>query len=456
MVSNAYPYRRRGRGSTTTLVPFRRTLAALAGEPLAALAALAGQGDAAALVRLDLGLFRPYLVARPEHVQHVLVSHADNYLRGEMLWKPVRLLIGGGLGNEGSAHAASRSRIQPLLAARNVDALIDLMAATTVETVDELAASGQSLDATMAMTRIMHRTLVRAFFADRIGAAEAAALGEAISVAFTSLGARLLLPFVPGGVPLPGERAFRRAVRRVDAIVYPLIRRCRRESVPGNDLVSLLCHARDERGVGLDDRQVRDDLVAVFVAGSETAAVALTWLWVVLDGHPDIAAALTEEVHGVVGTGRPAAVHLRELRYTRMVLQELLRLYPPGWLIPRTAQAADVIDGVPIDAGATVLLSPYLTHRLPYLWPRPDDFDPHRFEPEQVRARPRFAYFPFGGGTHQCLGSHFFTVQAQLIVVSLLRGYRISRPSGEPVQPRASVTLRPRQPVRIELRPCAA
>ena len=444
--------------SDIPLVPFGRTAAAIASHRIAALGELSAQaGDT--LLRLNLGLFRPYLAARPEHVQHVLADHAGNYPRGDMLWRPVRQLIGWGLGNEGATHAASRARIQPLFSSRNVGSLIELMAATVAEAVTELdqpAATRQPVDAGAVMTRIVNRTIVRAFFGDRIGGADAEALGDSIATAFTSLGARLLLPFVPDAVPLPGGRAFRRAVRTVDRVIYPLIRRCRADTGPRGDVVSLLCRARDERGIGLDDRQVRDDLVAVFVAGSETTAVALTWLWVVLDSHPGVAAALAEEVHRVVGTARPTAAHLFELRYTRLVLHELLRLYPSGWLIPRTAQAADTIDGVPVEAGATVLVSPYVTHRLPALWPDPEDFDPQRFTPERVRQRHRFTYFPFGGGTHQCLGSHFFTVQAQLIVAGLLSRYRVSRLRDGPVQPRASVTLRPRRPVEIVLRPCAA
>jgi cytochrome P450 len=450
MTSSAYP--------DVPSIPFRRTAAALAGQRIGALAGLSAQAGGG-LLRLNLGLFRPYLATRPEHVQHILVDRADNYLRGDMLWRPVRQLIGWGLGNEGTTHAASRTRIQPLFSSRNVGSLVDLMAATVAEAVDELdrySVTGQPVDAGAVMTRVVNRTIVRAFFGDRIGGADAEALGDSIATAFASLGARLLLPFVPDAVPLPGGRAFRRAVRTVDRVMYPLIRRCRADTGPRGDVVSLLCRARDERGVGLDDRQVRDDLVAVFVAGSETTSVALTWLWVVLDRHPEVDAALTEEVHRVVGTARPDATHLFELRYTRLVLQELLRLYPSGWLIPRTAQDADTIDGVPVGAGATVLVSPYVTHRLPGLWPDPEDFDPQRFTPERVRRRHRFAYFPFGGGTHQCLGSHFFTVQAQLIVASLVSRYRIRRVGRGPVRPRASVTLRPRRPVQIVLRPCPA
>jgi cytochrome P450 len=447
MVSDAYPYRHR-RAGEASVVPFRSTVAALAGRSLPALATLAAQGDGS-VVRLNLGLFRPYLVTRPEHVQHVLVGNARNYLRGEMLWRPVRRLIGWGLGNEGEVHTASRGRIQPLFSSRHVGALVDLMAATVAEAVAELPDTETDVDASVVMTRLVHRTLVRSFFGDRISGADAEALGEAISAAFTSLGARLLLPFVPDGVPLPGSRSFRRAVRRVDEVVYPLIRRCRTENTPGADVVSLLCHARDERGVGLDDRQVRDDVVAVFVGGSEPSAAALTWLWVALERYPEVASGLREEI----GTG---PVRVTELPYTRAVLQELLRLYPSAWLIPRTAQADDVIDGVPVEAGATVLLSPYLTHRLPYLWSDPEAFDPSRFAPDLVRARHRFAYFPFGGGIHQCLASHFFTVQSALIVGGLLRRYRVDCPDAARALPTPAVTLRPRAPVHIVLRPRAA
>jgi cytochrome P450 len=168
--------------------------------------------------------------------------------------------------------------------------------------------------------------------------------------------------------------------------------------------------------------------------------VALTWLWVVLDAEPDIAARLYAEVDA----GGPA-------RYTRMVMQELLRLYPVGWIIPRTVLRPDTIDGVPIEAGATIVLSPFLTHRLPDVWPRPLVFDPERFAGGEPRRR--FAYFPFSGGPHQCLGSHFFTVEAQLVVSALLRRFRPVLCGRGPVGRRAAVTLRPRRPVTLLLNP---
>jgi len=332
-----------------------------------------------------------------------------------------------------------------------VAALTGTVAATVAQAVAELPATGP-VDLGAAMTRIVSRTVIRSFFGDRIGSADADRLGTAIAVAFASLGARMLLPFVPSTVPLPGDRAFARAVRTVDSVIYPLIADSRAAGDTGTDVVSLLCRARDATGAARTDRQVRDDVVAMFVAGSETGAVALTWLWVALHGDPAAAGRLTDEVRALV-TG-PAAEpgHLAGLRYTGMVVKETLRLYPSGWIIPRTAVAADTIGGYRVPAGATVLVSPYLTHRLPALWPQPTRFDPDRFGPDRAAPRP-FSYLPFGAGPHQCLGRRLFTLEAKLIVASVLRRYDVHLTGDRPVTPSASVTLRPGRPVLARLVP---
>lgn len=302
------------------------------------------------------------------------------------------------------------------------------------------------------MTRVVSRVIIRTFFGSRISPDDSDRLGAAIDTAFTSLGARMLLPFVPARVPLPGTAAFARAVRDVDAVAYPLIEQARRDGADGGDIVSLLCHARDADGAGLDDRQVRDDLVAMYVAGSETTSVALTWLWVMLHRHREVAARVRAEVDRLPDRA-PAAGDLPALRYTRQVLQELLRLYPTGWLIPRTVREDDVLGGVRVPAGATVLLSPYLTHRMPQWWQRPDVFDPDRFAGGRAPVAHRFAYFPFGGGPHQCLGSNVFTVAGQLVVATVLRRFHVDVVDADSARPGASVTLRPRRPVLARLRP---
>lgn len=447
-----------------------------------------GARSAGRIVRLNLGLFHPYLVTRPEHVQHVLVDNVATYRRDGMLWQPVRRLVGDGLGGDDAGWQASRELLLPLFSGRNIAALSRLTARAVGEAVAELdgpARTGQPVDAAVTMTRVVNRAAAQAFFGGRISPLDAERLGDAIARAFTSLGARMLLPFVPGSVPLPGSQTFDRAVRIVDGIIYPLIERYRPSGTdpdtstnagtstsdgdgtstgdlddgPGagadgvGDLVSLLCRARGPTGRRLTDRQIRDDLVAIYVAGSETMAVALTWLWVILDRHPEVVDGLRDETGGP-GNASLVDGHLpARLPYTRMVLQELLRLYPSAWIIPRRVVRADRIAGVRLSAGSTVLVSPYLTQRLPALWEQPEQFRPERFTPERVRQRHRFAYFPFGAGPHQCLGTQFFMMEAQLIVAAMLRRFRITVPNRAIATPQAAATLRPRRPIHLLLSP---
>ena len=445
--------------SAPVRVPAHRALAGLARDPLGTLERIGRECDGA-VVRLNLGAVRPYLLTNPDHVQRVLRERPEQYPREGMLWKPLRRLEGDGIASEGPSWARSRRLLQPLFTAKNVAGLLDPMTdaiRAAVADLDPAARAGRPVDLIAEMTRIVHRSLIRAFFGDRISLGEAQRLGAAISTAFASLGWRILLPFVPQSVPLPGDRAFRRAVAEIDAIVYAHVRRARQHidagRPGGRDIVSLLAGARDEQGEPLDDRRVRDDVVSMFVAGTETTALALTWVWVLLDAHPGVAATVRDEVDAVVGEGGPRAEHVGGLTYTRMVLQETLRLYPVGWVVPRTVAEPDTIGGVRLPAGATVLLSPYLTHRLRSLWPRPGEFDPGRFAADPPQRRHRFAYFPFGGGVHQCLGSHFFMVEAQLIVAALVSRYRPALDTTRPVVARASATLRPRHPVRMSLAP---
>jgi cytochrome P450 len=422
---------------TARRVPVHRTLSGLASGPLTAFEQL-GRRAGGEVVRLDLGLFRPYLLTRPEHVQHVFRDNAGNYLRDGMMWQPLRRLVGEGLGSEGTVWRAHRDLVAPQFSARNVADMAGRLAAAIAEAVEELrgyAEAGRPLDVCAEMSRIVQRALILTFFGGRISVPDADRLGAAIATAFTSLGSRMVLPFVPGAVPLPGDGRFRRAVRVVDDIMLPLVRQARSTTTEGPDLVSILAGQR------FADREVRDDLVAMFAAGAETTAVALTWLWIALETYPDIAA----RVYAEVDAGGS--------RYTKMVIQEALRLYPVGWLIPRTARDADTIGGVRIPAGATVLLSPLLTQRMAGVWEEPEAFQPERFAPERAERRHRYAYFPFGGGPHQCLGSHFFLVEAQLVVAAIAGRYRPVLRTPLPVPRRAAVTMRPRGRVELVLQP---
>jgi cytochrome P450 len=408
------------------------------------------------VTRINLGLFQPFLLVEPDHVQQVLRDRADRYVRDGMMWKPLRRFIGNGLANTGETWREHRGVFSPLMSGRAIDALIDEMAEaveTAVADLDARVRGGRWFDARTEMTTIVHRAFGRTFFGPRLSVADMERLGHAIETAMTALTPRLALPFVSESVPLPGDRAYRDAAGTVDRVLTPVIRAARADGGAGRrDILSMVVQADPVRD-RFTDAELRDDVIAMFTAGTESTSVMLTWLWVVLDRNPAVAERLYDEIDRVIGDERPTRAHLAELSYTRMVLQELLRLYPAGWIVPRTCVRPDVVGGVLIRPGDTVVVSPYLTHRLASHWERPTVFDPERFAPDREAKRHRFAYFPFSGGPHMCLGNHFFTVQMQLVLATLLSRYRLARNDSGPVMPEVAVSLRPRERVTVQLRP---
>ncbi|MFE0590656.1 cytochrome P450 [Micromonospora echinospora] len=430
-------------------------LPALVRDPARALID-AGNRTGGRLARINLGSFRPYLVTHPDHVQHVLRERAENYERAGdgLFWRPVKRLFGEGILGEGQIWSASRRMLQPMFTAKRVESMIDGMAEAISDAVDELDAPsrvGRPVDIGEEQARIVCRAIMKVLFADKISVPDAMRVVDAQDAIASAVIPRIVVPFAPLSLPMPGDRTFRRAVRIVDEVLVPIVRESRATAEEGDDVISTLWRARTDDGRQLDEQQVRNDTVAMFAATTETTINVLTWLWPHLDEHPEVADRLYEEINRVVGDEPVRREHLGELRYTRMVLDELLRLYPIGWLIPRRAVAADVVGGVEIEAGATVVASPLITQRMSAFWDRPDEFDPERFRPEQVRARHRYAHFPFGGGPHQCLGMYLFYLEAQLIVATMLSRYRFRlRQPGVPGL-RLAAALRPRRRVELTL-----
>jgi cytochrome P450 len=212
--------------------------------------------------------------------------------------------------------------------------------------------------------------------------------------------------------------------------------------------------ARDEAtGEGMSDRQLRDEVLTLFVAGHETTALALTWCFYLLAGHPEVEQRLHQELADALGGRTPRAADLPNLPFTRQVIDETLRLYPPAWITNRTALDEDEISGFHIPAGAYVALSPFSTQRHPEYWTDPAAFDPDRFLAERSADRPRYAYFPFGGGPHKCIGEGFALVEAQLILATIAQRYQLRPAGNRPVELEASLTLRPRNGLAMELRP---
>jgi cytochrome P450 len=442
-------------------MPVHSALPGLLRDPVRGLVA-AGNRSGGEVLRVNVGSFRPYLITHPAHVQRVLRDNAGNYERAGdgLFWRPIKRLFGEGILGEGQIWSASRKMLQPLFTAKRVEAMVDGMAAAIGAAAEELgpsARSGRAIDLNTELTRIVCRAMMKVLFADKIPVADAMRVVAAQDTIATAVLPRLLVPFAPLSLPMPGDRAFRNAVQAVDDVLLPIVREARRRSVAGDDggddVIATLCRARTEDGRPLSEQQVRNDTVAMFAATTETTINLLTWLWPHLDAHPGVAVRLQDEIDQVVGADPVRRDHLPKLSYTKMVLDELLRLYPIGWLIPRRAIDTDTIGGVRIEPGATIVISPLITQRMDIFWDRPEAFDPERFTPDNARRRHRYAHFPFGGGPHQCLGMYLFYLEAQLIIATVLPRYRFRLHTVGVPAPRVAASLRPRDRVRVTLTP---
>jgi cytochrome P450 len=330
---------------------------------------------------------------------------------------------------------------------------VPLHRASLAEAVEDLAERAQRrpVDAVVEMTRLVHRVINPVFFGSRISAGQCDRLGGEVATALGALLWRMAMPFVPIRVPMPGDRAFLRASRDINRMLLPVIDRARREGGDGADLMSALLRGGGPDGRLLSDEHVGQDVVALFVAGSESSALTLTWAWVLLARHPIVAARVREEADQVLADGPPRPEHVRRLVFTQQVMAEVMRLYSMAWPVPRVAREDDAVGGVPVPAGSTLVFSPYLTHRLSEFWPDPLRFDPCRFERKAVRERHPLACLPFGDGAHQCVGQAFFTMESVLVLATVLSRYDIHL-TGDP-RPRLAVALPPAARVTLSLTP---
>ncbi|MEV4630301.1 cytochrome P450 [Micromonospora sp. NPDC049523] len=435
-----------------------RKLPGLVRHPLDALVE-AGNTANGEIVRLGVGSTGPYLVTSPDHLETVL-HNPDRYVREGLLWNGVRRAVGEAiLVTEGPVWKSSRDVLRPLFTPARVNTMTDRMAeaiADAVDGLDEPARTGEVVDAPTELARIVCQATMRVLFGDRISVPDAVRMVDAFGVIATEMIPRIVVPWAPNWLPLPGDRAFAAAVATLDEIVLPIIRSVRQEPDGGDDIISALCAPRDIEGDAVTEKQIRDDVVAMVSTSTETTIAVLSWLWPVLAAQPEVAGKLYAEIDRVVGGAPVRRAHVPELRYTRMVLDELLRLWPAGWFIPRMAVRDEVLGGTRIEAGATILVSPYVTHRVRKFWTRPDDFDPERFDPDGPKPDPHYSYFPFGGGQHRCLGQYLFAVEAPLIIATLLSRFRPELVGPADFTPRMGASLRPATEAKLVLRPVRA
>jgi cytochrome P450 len=241
-------------------------------------------------------------------------------------------------------------------------------------------------------------------------------------------------------------------VKVLDDVVFKIINARRKGQSKGEDLLQMMMEARDEEtGEGMSDRQLRDEVMTLFLAGHETTANALAWTTWLVARHPEVESKLRAEVEQALGGRTPEMQDLPKLRYVSQVLDEAMRLYPPAWITARECIEPDELMGYQVPKGTIVALCPYTTHHNPRLWPEPERFDPDRFTPDRAQARPRHAYFPFGAGQRMCIGNNFALMEGALILAMLYQRVSPKVDAGHRVEPLPRVTLRPVQGIQLRL-----
>jgi cytochrome P450 len=385
---------------------------------------------------------RSFIVSDPDAARRIFVDHVANYPKSQMQNRIFAAAFGDGiLTSDGETWRAHRRMMAPAFDARSVEGYGPMMAASVAEFA-ETWRDGQTMDVAEAMAELSLKIIARAMFS---GAGES--LGPKMQMTLRETDAILggfgLLDFAPGLRQLRARDRNRRislGFADLDRWMLSLIAE-RRDAPQAGDLLDRLIAARDPAtGEALDDRQVRDQLITLFVAGHETTSVAMTWTWRLLARNPDVEARLHAELDA--SPDAPPA-------YARQVVEEAMRLFPPVPRIPlRQARAADILCGVAIPKGAYVCVAPWVLHRHRSLWHDPERFDPDRFSPENSAARPRFAYLPFGAGPRVCIGAALALSEATLILCGVARRWRL-RPTGDPVAIKPRMTLRPLGPVNM-------
>jgi cytochrome P450 len=408
----------------------------------------AEQGDVA---RVTIAGRHVVLLSHPDLVRDLLVTHQRQMVKGRGLEQAKRLLGEGLLTSEGEFHLRQRRLAQPAFHRERIAGY----AATMVDYADRHGArwrDGQPVDAAQEMMRLTLAIAGKTLF-DVDVETEAAEIGAAVSTAISAFNFSLL-PFSERLERLPFSplKRFERARDRLDRTIYRMIAERRAEGAHDRgDLLSMLLAARDTEGDGggMTDRQLRDEVMTIFLAGHETTANLLTWTWHLLAQHPDVERRLHAEVDAALGDRLPTAADLPGLGYVRQVIAESMRLYPPAWVVGRRNLVPYRVRGYEVPAGALLLASQFIVHRDQRWWPDPERFDPDRWAPDAPADRPKFAYFPFGAGTRICIGEQFAWTEGILVLATLARHWRLRPAPDQRIALDPSITLRPKFGMRM-------
>jgi cytochrome P450 len=425
-------------------------------DPLATYSAL--QRDYGDAVRIPLSRKHTFfLLDRPEYVEHILVQQQDRYVKPQT-YRPLKAFLGDGLLTaEGAVWQRHRGLVQPVFSHRHVQSFAPAIVEATRNRVAQWAPC-ITIDIAAEMRTLTIDVIGRVLFGMDLSG-DAASVARAITRLQSALAVAVMLR-LPTFLPPERLRAVARmvpglglATQTLESLTARIIdaRIGAPHDQPSDLLDLLLAAGKDEQP--LSRAEIQDEVMTLVCAGQETTASALTWALTLLSRYPAAHERLIAEVDDVLGGRDPQASDMDALPWTQAVVSETMRLYPPVWHVERDAVQDDDISGIPVSAGDTVGISPYLLHRHPEFWPNPEVFDPQRFLPDSASTRPRYAYLPFGGGRRICVGAGLAQMEATLALAVLAQSARLDLVPTAPLRVRADVTLHPAGPVLATVMP---
>ncbi len=404
------------------------------------------------------GFFSKGIVTtEPEIIRHVLQKNHRNYRKSNIQTKILARFLGNGLlTSEGDYWLRQRRLIQPGFHRDRIKGLINLMNSEIHDSLAQLESQIQLnpvVDVHGEMNRLAFRIIAKAIFSTSLNEADLQALSERITVLQKFIVRQIRQPYMRPWHHLSGQvRRHEKISDRTKEILARLIAQRKNSQLQEDDLLQMLLDARyEDTGERMTDEQTLDEALVLFIAGHETSANALAWILYLLAQYDNITDKLRKEISRVVGDNSPTYDHIKELQYTRQVIEEGMRLYPPAWIIDRVSLDDDVIKGYHFAKGTLMILYVYGAHRSDKLWNYPNRFDPGRFHQDHTKSIQPFSYFPFGGGPRLCIGNNFAMMEMQLTLVHFLRKFDLERIPGDDVSPLPMVTLRPKAGIPIKL-----
>lgn len=398
------------------------------------------------VVRTRFLYITAYFISHPRDIERVLTTDNKNFIKARSLRTPFfqRIVGHGLLTSEGDFWLRQRRLAQPAFHRERINGYGEIMSAYTERLIDEWR-DDETRDIHADMMRLTMEIVARTLFSADVGR-DAEDVGRALAEIAEPFASQATVKWIlDNRLPTATHRRFFRTVRKLDDVIFKVIRERRAEGHDTGDLLSMLLRAQDEDGSRMSDRQLRDELMTLFLAGQETTALALSWTWHLLMKHPEAEARLHAELDEVLSGGRlPTMADLPRLSYAEMVIKESMRLYPPAWGVGREAVRDCEVGGYRIKKGEQVFMMSWVVHRDARFYDAPEEFRPERWDGEEARGLPKFAYFPFGGGPRVCIGNAFAMMEAVLCLATIARRFRFLPAPNHHVTLMPAMSLRPR------------